>query len=151
MRHIGFTGTRYGMTDLQKMWASLIMGAFWQHAAIETRSIAVTAHHGDCIGADAEFHELVKKRTWWRVVSHPPIDTKRQAFCTCDESRPPGDYLKRNADIVAESDAMIAAPAEAGEQQRGGTWATIRMARRAGKPLAIVWPDGRVTYERWPQ
>lgn len=30
-----------------------------------------------------------------------------------------------------------------------GTWATIRMARKAGKPLAIVLPSGAVVKERW--
>ncbi len=58
--------------------------------------------------------------------------------------------MRRNADIVRESNIMIAAPFEETEQERGGTWRTIGMARKAKKPLAIVWRDGRVEKERWP-
>jgi hypothetical protein len=29
----------------------------------------------------------------------------------------------------------------------GGTWATVRYARKAGLPIAIIWPDGEITRE----
>jgi hypothetical protein len=33
------------------------------------------------------------------------------------------------------------------EQDRGGTWRTIQMARKAGRELVVVWPDGSIKEE----
>lgn len=55
--------------------------------------------------------------------------------------------LDRNRDIVEAAEVLIACP-DGPERQRSGTWATIRHALRVGKPVVIVWPDGRV--ERRP-
>ena len=46
---------------------------------------------------------------------------------------------------------MIAAPADMAGQPHGGTWQTVRSARRASKPLAICYPDGSVAKERWSE
>jgi hypothetical protein len=55
---------------------------------------------------------------------------------------PPKPPLERNGDIVAECDFLIAAPAEDRDQVRSGTWATIREARRQGRPVVLVLPNG---------
>ena len=57
--------------------------------------------------------------------------------------------MRRNADIVAASRVMLAAPYEDTPQPRGGTWGTIAMARKAlaaGKldRLIVVGRDGRL-------
>ena len=65
-------------------------------------------------------------------------------FAKADEVKPPLPPLTRNRHIVDTSDGIIAAPAEAEEQRRGGTWSTVRFARKRGKLLAIVLPDGTV-------
>ena len=39
---------------------------------------------------------------------------------------------------------MIAAPSEAEEQRRSGTWSTVRFARKQGKPVFVISPDGTV-------
>jgi hypothetical protein len=57
-------------------------------------------------------------------------------------------HLKRNGHIVDASHVMIACPRLMHEELRSGTWMTIRYARRADKPLAIVWPDGSITQEK---
>jgi len=44
---------------------------------------------------------------------------------------------------------MLAAPRDMTEQEHGGTWKTIGMARKAKKPLVIVFPDGS-TQGEWP-
>jgi hypothetical protein len=143
-KHIGFTGTRYGMTDEQRkavdsVLADIIGGDL---------KLGVIAHHGDCVGADAHFHDIAVQYGAY-VVGHIPIDGSHRAFCHFNQWLPALPHMKRNREIVAAADVMIATPAEAVEQPRGGTWATIRMARKAKKPLAIVRPDGHVVYERW--
>jgi len=39
---------------------------------------------------------------------------------------------------------MIATPGEVDEQLRSGTWSTVRFARKQGKPVHVILPDGRV-------
>lgn len=133
--HVGFTGTRDGMTLAQRKTLSRLVA---EHVKGEW-----VAHHGDCKGADAQFHAGAKK-LGARVVGHPPTDPTHRAFCDFDEARPAAPYLTRNQAIVDAADLMFATPREMTEQQRGGTWATIRMARRARKPIFVVLPDGSV-------
>lgn len=142
MRHFGFTGTGQGMTKPQRealLYNMDIHALGW--------TLPIVGHHGDDDGADAEFHNLCRD-LGWRVVLHPPSNPRRRAFCEADETRPAKAYLLRNDDIVAESQFMFAAPLTMVEELRSGTWATIRRARKAGRPLIIVWCDGSVTKER---
>jgi predicted Rossmann fold nucleotide-binding protein DprA/Smf involved in DNA uptake len=53
--------------------------------------------------------------------------------------------LDRNRDIVDAAAVLIAAPKEMTETLRSGTWATVRYARKQGKQVWIVWPDGTVS------
>lgn len=53
-------------------------------------------------------------------------------------------YLQRNKVIVDRCGVLVAAPGEAQEQLRSGTWSTIRYARRVGRPVIMVLPDGTV-------
>lgn len=80
----------------------------------------------------------------FRIVGHPPIVTSKRAFFQCDELRDPLPYLARNHKIVDAVQEMLACPGEVMEQLRSGTWATIRYARRVGKPVHVILPDGRV-------
>lgn len=106
------------------------------------------AHHGDCIGADVDFHAIARE-CGLAVVGHIPVIEEHRAFCEFDDERAPLTYMKRNAQIVAESDVVIATPFESTEQSRGGTWRTVQLARKAKRHLFIVWPDGRVSEERY--
>lgn len=144
MLTIGFTGSRHGMTSAQwhalraELDLAIIVGEPW------------IARHGMCIGADDEFHEIVRPMPNGTIHGHPSdVVLLTARIVDCDVVHPPKRPLVRNADIVDASTIMFATPYEATEQQRGGTWATIRMARRAGKPLAIVLPSGEVVKERW--
>lgn len=60
----------------------------------------------------------------------------------------PRPYLVRNQHVVDASDVVIACPrrVEWWLVPRSGTAATIRMAERAGRPVAIVLPTGAVTH-----
>jgi hypothetical protein len=104
-------------------------------------------HHGDCVGSDAQAHEIALALNY-KVVLHPPIDERKRAFCkgvfATREEKP---YLKRNKDIVKESSILIATPKQFDEQERSGTWATIREGFRQDKDVYIVYPDGSVGRE----
>jgi len=145
MIHIGFTGTQEGMTAFQKerVFELLQYKDFW-------------GHHGDCIGADAEFDAIArscKSFRWMHI--HPCTITKKRAFCTklpydvVNEPLPP---LDRNKVIVTESYCMIATPKEAFMQLRSGTWSTVRFALLQNKPTAIILPNGALIYDgsEWP-
>jgi hypothetical protein len=130
---VGFTGTRDGMTWAQHKRVSEILH--------ELRPIEV--HHGCCVGADAQFHAVA---LWfWPVIGHPGPDGPLRAQLTgFRRLEPSKDYGERNQDIVNVCEVLIAAPKEAREMSSGGTWQTVRRARKAGKPIKIVWPDGSV-------
>ena len=142
--HVGFTGTRYGMTVKQREQVTALVH--------DLTSGPLTFHHGDCVGADAEFHRIALDNGG-RVVIHPPIDKAHRAFCKpADEWRMACTHLARNRAIVIEATVMIATPYEMDRQMRGGTWYTIDRAERAGKPLVVVQPNGVLVYfgAPWP-
>lgn len=130
---VGFTGTRRGLSSAQ--YDELV--GFANAQSIEQ------FHHGDCVGADAEAHDIFNYATPWIVV-HPPIDDKHRAYRHGDVKVSPKPYIERNHDIVDECDVLIACPGSMEEEQRSGTWATIRYAAKIGRRTLIVWPNGTV-------
>jgi hypothetical protein len=157
MLHIGFTGTRVGLTPAQ------LRGV--KDAILDRIGGGFVAHHGDCVGADCEFHRLC--RGSWpgpvRIIAHPGPPSGWSAGCEADEWRAPKLYMVRNRNIVDMQDAdgpdsrlMIAAPLELEPQPRGGTWGTIKIARRALaagrlRELVVVGRDGELLdHTRWP-
>lgn len=107
-----------------------------------------TLHHGDCIGADALAHSIAVEYGI-KIVVHPPLNERKRAWMRDGaEVRARYEYLERNQHIVDECDHLIAVPYTNVEVPRSGTWSTVRRARKANKPLTIVWPDGSVTEER---
>jgi hypothetical protein len=128
---IGFTGTSQGMSEWQKAQLRIKIA----HLGL------IEFHHGDCVGADAEAHEIVSVFFYNKIVIHPPLNTSKEAFCQIrdgGEIRPAKDYLTRNHDIVDETDLLIAAPLTTEEVLRSGTWATIRYAKKQGKPIIMI-------------
>ena len=73
---VGFTGSRFGMTDAQQQEFLILMGKLG----------AVEFHHGDCIGADDQAATLTRgielkeegdDRIYEiAIVVHPPEDAK---------------------------------------------------------------------------
>jgi hypothetical protein len=133
---LGFTGTRRGMSALQ-------LAAVAERLCVPGLE---QVHSGDCIGADAQFHALAIVVPGKPVIhGHPPEDPRYRAFLTYNVENPPRPYLVRDRDIVAASTHVVACPGEFVEVRRGsGTWATIRYAIAAGRPLDIIFPDGAV-------
>lgn len=129
----GMTGNREGLTP-----ASL--EALQQ--LLEVNDVK-EVHHGDCDGADADFHRVAQARHL-RIVIHPPTDPKAQARCVGDVVRPARPYLQRNHDIVNETELLLAFPQSRVEVVRSGTWATIRYAKKQGKDVILILPDGTI-------
>lgn len=135
---MGFTGTRSGLTPQQKHELGRIAD---DHLA------PAEFHHGDCKGADFEAFILFKC-SGLITVSHPPTNSKHRAFTRNDKEFPPQDYLARNRSIVDKTDFLVACPRTKNEEVRSGTWATIRYARKRGKPVAIIYPNGEIDVGR---
>jgi hypothetical protein len=138
LKKIGVTGTRRGLVAAQRAALLGLMQAFGG---------ACQLHHGDDMGVDAEA-DVLARALGWRVVTHPPLLSGHRAYRASAEPRQPRPFLERNRDIVAEVGGLLACPGMMVEEQRSGTWATVRYARERGVPVVIVWPDGSVSRER---
>jgi hypothetical protein len=141
--HIGFTGTRKGMTPQQKH-------------VFEALIIELTAdpglfifHHGDCKGADAEAHAIVQSKLPHIGIVLHPAQHKDRAGCgfrkggspvTIFDPKPP---LQRNQDIVDACSTLIACPGNS-PRLRSGTWATVRSMQKkaSANELFVIMPDG---------
>lgn len=150
---LGFTGTRRGLTPAQLAALPSVI------AALPDRVL-----HGGAIGADEQFDrwllqhgmnpqhihvlpcEAERERFWIErqyveLTVHPHPLHLRKVYAT-------QKALVRNELIARECDHLLACPAGMTEELRSGTWATVRYARKAGRALTILWPDGSVTEEK---
>jgi hypothetical protein len=142
---IGFTGTREGMSKQQRdALYKLLCDIPW--------GVPHEFHHGDCVGADAEACNLA-----WRLKNaghnlqihcHPPIISKRRAYCRCDVMHPIKEYLIRNHNIVEACDILIAAPISATDHwgRPSGTWATIKYAEK--RKATLILPRNKLAWTK---
>jgi len=132
---IGFTGTREGMNDIQKTKTLDILNKYVNYI--------IEIHHGDCIGADTDFHNICedfrkKTNVNLTIVIHPPNNKGARAFNKADILLEEKQYLDRNTDIVMMSDIIIGCPHNVNDEiLRSGTWSTIRKARKMKKILHV--------------
>ena len=131
---VSLTGTRRGLQPEQKRalkWLLKKMNAF-------------SFHHGDCVGADVEAaalaHALGMKI--YRYPSDLNISGDSPYGLLAQGPKSP---LTRNMDIVNKGDCLVACPRTMSEELRSGTWTTVRYARKQGRLVWIVWPDGSLT------
>ena len=139
---IGFTGTQLGLTTDQHV-------EMRQHFKQFRNANAGWMHNGDCEGADKEAGEL------WQAMCggihlHPPTVRYKRAWLKAERTEKPRPYLDRNKDIVDASTVLIATPDSPVERIRSGTWSTVRYARKLGRPILIIYPDGSCSRENWP-
>lgn len=131
---LGFTGTRHGMTERQKIEVAKLLQDVDE------------LHHGMCAGSDHDCHNLARaihaKGIW--IVGHPPKDKKLFVNMDVDELREPEEYLVRDENIIKEVDKLIATPHTMQEMLRSGTWATIRYAIQHDKWATIIYPNGEI-------
>jgi hypothetical protein len=138
---VGFTGTQRGMERVQRLALFALL------LRLRSEDDGRPFHHGCCIGADAESSRIALE-LGYRLHAHPPRNEDKLDRESLERSHvvwPALEYLDRNAQIVAASELLIAAPRGVIEQLRSGTWATVRRARKAGIPVWIVHPDGAVS------
>ena len=131
---LGFTGTQNDISIEQ----------FDQIVALLEELKPTAVHHGDCVGADAVFHDICLT-LGIPIVIHPPIDNSKRAYCKGTLDGYPlilvaRDYLDRNHDIVDASDEMLVVPRIKAEELRSGTWATYRYAKKQSKVTHMVYP-----------
>lgn len=138
MEILGFTGTRQGMTRQQKVVVTTFL----------SRERFQIMLNGACEGADRDAYHLAMAFTNMRF-EFLPGDPQQYAWAQgvavdhrVNSVRRPEPYLERNREIVRGCSHLLAIPAGDREVARSGTWATIRAARRLGKPVTIVYPDG---------
>lgn len=130
---IGFTGTQHGCTAAQKQALGELLAKINPFTEF---------HHGDCIGADSQAHSFVERRRDVALHVHPGVvDSRKRAFRR-GVMYAPMPPLDRNKVIVDTTIKIIACPNGMEEELRSGTWATIRYARKVGKPVHLVFNDG---------
>lgn len=142
---VGFTGTQKGMTEAQIKEVTKLMLSFHDVTSV---------HHGGCIGADEQFHEICLKTGIDLFYIHPAsdVDESKHAKFERHDLLPvivysqPKPALIRNHDIVNEVEGpIIACPSQDHEILRSGTWATIRYTNKMGwSNLWIIYPDGKI-------
>lgn len=126
---IGFTGSRHGMSNRQKEKFVELLKAM----------NPTEFHHGDCEGADAEAHDLVREHfPEVVIVVHPPELEDKRAYRQGDMTCIPLGYTLRDERIVDSTEFLFAAPLSDQEQRRSGTWYTIRYARRRDRNHYIL-------------
>lgn len=115
---LGFTGTQTGMSRVQKR----------QFRDFVRNNNIDEFHHGDCIGADAEAHNIVREeKPACMIHAHPCNIHRKRAHMRADVIHPVKPPLDRNKDIVDASDHLFASP-KGPEERRSGTWSTVRYA-----------------------
>lgn len=135
---VGFTGTQLGMVPIQVR----ILTEFLEEIAGDMSEF----HHGDCVGADRQAHDIVRRVAPRCLIhGHPPLDPKKRAFCGFDRCEDPKPYLVRNRRIVDFTSYLVGAPGQVREIVRSGTRSTIRYARTLERPMLIVLPSRKET------
>jgi len=140
--HVGFSGSREGMSKRQ-----LDIVRHWLLEICMYPNAPIWFHHGDCIGADAEAHQIAKEYGY-KIHLHPPLDPKYRANLggECNIVEECWSYHGRNQRILKASQLLIATPKKV-LSQGGGTWYTILKAIEWKIPRIVVDPDGNITKE----
>ena len=133
-KRYGFTGTREGMNESQKEKVRQMIKKDIDDGYL------LEVYHGDCVGADKDFHEICRSVSILciRIVIFPPTDNKLRAYCQGNELKPAKPYLDRNRDIVDGCDVLIGCPKSSEYEARSGTWYTIKYAEKHGKKVELV-------------
>lgn len=130
---LGMTGNRNGLSKKAKIaFIELVMDG-------EFTSLS----HGDCVGSDADTHEIATTFGLDTII-HPPKKDNLRAHCKGTVILPEKGYFARNRDIVLTTDYLVGFPATKINPGKGGTWYTIDFALRRKLPVMIIHHDGTI-------
>jgi hypothetical protein len=145
--HVGFTGPRTGMQDIQRLSVLQYPGLLSRHYGTD---LVIIHHNGLADGADMGALEIFESAgrdvtaPGVRIIGHPVPETPEGRLGRCSEARERKAPLERDRDIVRESDILIATPAQMENVTRSGTWYTIRQAIASGTYVLMLMPDGTI-------
>lgn len=122
------------MTEYQKRELTRLL------RKLKTSQLTNLFHHGDCLGADTEAHDIALS-LGYSIIVHPPTNPALRANRRGIINHPAKLYIERNHDIVDGCEVLVATPKTNIERQRSGTWSTIRYARKTGKRYYIINPN----------
>ncbi len=135
---LGFTGTREGMNDSQKDHLREFLSAY----ASEIETVV----HGDCVGADTEFHALVREvLPEARIELRPGISgrdgsAKTRAYNKGDHLHDSMPYAQRDRAIVDQCTYLIGAPLDTAASS--GSMRTLRYAAKVRKQGMVLLREG---------
>lgn len=148
--NIGFTGTRHPLTPMQRAALEKLLIPEYGRERPEL-------HHGACKGADS----IAACRAWelnYDVIAHPGESAHggdNEWLCpvalehSC-QVLPTKTHFARNRDIVDATEILFACPNHCEpitKDSKGGTAYTVNYARKKGKRIWIILPDGTVEIE----
>ncbi|MFI5302857.1 MAG: hypothetical protein ACHREM_32610 [Polyangiales bacterium] len=137
---VGFTGTREGFTAEQRLYFETMI------AGLALANRCVEFHHGDCQGADAEAHDIVRALAPdWTIHIHPgPDGDPHRAGKVGDRYHMAKGHFARNRDIVRASSLVLGVSVAPHRLDRGGTWYTLDFAVKNRVPTKVLWPAAGV-------
>lgn len=141
---IGFTGSQRGLAERQNARLFSIVQKLKENEMIGR------IRHGGCKGGDTSFHLMIPPQYTNKILIHPGDVNQFEFWNNLDGSFKvfePRPYLERNKDIVNPSKLMLVCPDGYIEKVRSGTWATYRYAKKQGKKIIIIYPDGIIKME----
>jgi hypothetical protein len=138
--HIGITGSREGCSVTRLRELMDVMSEFAAPTYPRLIPDSVVFHFGDCTGVDFQGFHLAKVLEF-QTTAHPPTNPTWRAYCDADQVLPEKPYMERNRDIVNAVSTLIVVPSgPEADNPRSGTWATYRMAVKAGVETVVIEP-----------
>ena len=132
VRRVGFVGVRGGLSYAQfRALSRVLIDRDLPGAVIGVEAVV----HGADGWGDADFDRIARWMTptpQFAVVGVP------------GEAAEPASAAARNRAVVDACDLLVACPPGAVEEPRSRTWAAVRYARRVGRPVVLLYPDGTV-------
>jgi hypothetical protein len=135
IKYLVFSGRRDDLSDSQKIMVVNFIRLIKFKCAF----------HGDCIGADGQFHDLVRenRKKAWIEVYPSPYEAMR-AFKEGDLTHEAMKAAERDKYMINQGEILLAAPPTK-QPVKSGTWANISFAETCEtiQKIIVIAPDGQ--------
>jgi len=144
-KKLGFTGTREGLNEAQTSWLRAFL----------FENPPDQAGHGACMGADIDFHNLVREVVpSCKIIAWPSTSNATRRECDADVVHDLMAPKKRDQLIVNFANYFVGCPHTDYEITQSGTWMTLRMARRKLEKggldsLHVCYPTAGIVEGDW--